>query len=161
VLQLRERAEDHGDRAVRWAVLLCVVGCAAPRPASAPAPAAAPAMASAPDPHAQIEALDRQIADDLARGKLPAPAETCRGAACGEAMSTPFAVPAIGDARCRPAASERCSDACTLSTSICDNQDKICKLAGELAGDDWAANKCASARASCKAARDACCACVL
>lgn len=142
---------------MKWALLLCLAGCAVQRPSqSAPAPAP-----PASDGHAQIEALDRQISDDLARGKLtPAPV-SCSGAGCAEAMSAPLAVPKPGDATCRPAASERCTDACTLSNSICDNQGKICELAGQLPGDDWAASKCASARASCTAARDACCSCVL
>lgn len=140
---------------MRWALLLCLAGCAVQRPSPSAAPAAAP------DVHAQIEALDRQISDDVARGKLtPAPV-SCSGAGCAEAMSTPLAVPSPGDASCRPAASERCTEACTLSTSICDNQGKICELAGQLPGDDWAASKCASARSSCRAAREACCSCVL
>jgi hypothetical protein len=36
----------------------------------------------------------------------------------------------------------------------------ICELARQLAGDDWAAHKCESARAACQAAHDSCCACV-
>jgi len=137
-------------------VLVVIAGCASRPSASAPAAAASPN-----DPHAQIEALDRQIADALARGGIVAPAvETCSGAGCGQAMSTPFAVARVGEAACRPAASDRCTSACTLSTSICDNQDKLCALAQQLAGDDWAANKCASARASCQAARERCCQCI-
>ncbi|HEY0193125.1 MAG TPA: hypothetical protein VGC42_18535 [Kofleriaceae bacterium] len=143
---------------------LLVVAIALASCAKAPSRASESPVAAAPagDPHAQIEALDRQIADDLAQARLTAPAvEACSGASCAQAMSSPFTAPAIGEARCKPAASERCTTACTLSTSICDDQDKICELARQLAGDDWAANKCASARASCATARDACCSCVL
>ncbi|HEU4729106.1 MAG TPA: hypothetical protein VFT22_14475 [Kofleriaceae bacterium] len=142
-----------GALAVAWcaAQLAC---SGAQKMAASPAPTQA---AGAADPHAEIAALDRQIADEMARAHLaPPPLAGCSGAACAEAMSRPFALPA-----CRPKGTDRCSDACTLATSICDNQQKICDLAGKLAGDDWAAGKCESARASCQAAHDSCCSCVL
>jgi hypothetical protein len=138
-----------------------IAGCAAKR-----APESAPASGSA-DLHAQIDALDRQITDELSRAHItPPPAESCTGAACSAAMSQPFATPApvspnAPDATCHPAVSDHCQQTCTLSTSICANQDKICDLARQLAGDDWAANKCASARSSCQAAHETCCTCVL
>ncbi|HEX4417697.1 MAG TPA: hypothetical protein VH165_07350, partial [Kofleriaceae bacterium] len=97
----------------------------------------------------------------LARaGVTPLAAALCSGPACAQAMSEPFAVPSAGDAACHPASTGKCTDACTLSTSICGNQDKICALARQLAGDDWAANKCTTARASCQAAHDHCCSCM-
>jgi hypothetical protein len=145
----------------RCLILIVLVGCAAKR-----APESAPASGSA-DLHAQIDALDREITDELARAHIaPPPAEPCTGAACATAMSAPFSTPppvspAAPDARCHPAASDTCQQSCTLATSICANQDKICDLARQLPGDDWAANKCTGARASCQAAHDACCACVL
>jgi hypothetical protein len=139
-----------------------LVACAGGSPKSSAVAPAAMAPAQPGDRHAEIEALDRQIADELARAHVTPPAApACRGDACATAMSQPFAVPAATDATCHPAASDRCSDACTISTSICSNQDKICALAQQLAGDDWAANKCASARASCQAAHDSCCSCML
>lgn len=114
------------------------------------------------DPHAEIDVLDRQIADELAKAQVPSPAAaTCTGAACAEAMSQPFMTPLVTDPQCHPASTDRCTGACTLSTSICSNQQKICDLANQLPGDDWAANKCESAKASCKAAHDNCCRCVL
>lgn len=114
------------------------------------------------DPHAEIADLDRQIADELAKANVPQPATaSCTGAACAEAMSQPFTTPSTADAQCRPANTDRCTSACTLSTSICSNQQKICDLAKQLAGDDWAAGKCESARASCQSAHDSCCSCVL
>jgi len=138
------------------------VGCAGGAPkASAPTPAAMAPMELG-DRHAEIDALDREIADALARGHVtPQVTSSCRGATCATAMSEPFAVPAATDATCHPAASDRCNDACTISTSICTNQQRICELAAQLAGDDWAANKCTSARASCQAARESCCHCAL
>ncbi|HEX7837935.1 MAG TPA: hypothetical protein VF469_10760, partial [Kofleriaceae bacterium] len=83
------------------------------------------------------------------------------GAACASAMAEPFATPTTADPACHPQASARCKDACTLSDSICNNQQRICDLAKQLAGDDWAAGKCTSARASCQAAHASCCSCVL
>jgi hypothetical protein len=136
------------------------IACGASRPQMAAAPAAQDMRGQ--DPHAEIEALDRQIADELARAQVAPPAiATCTGAACAEAMSQPFATPPAADPACHPASSDACADACTLSTSICRNQQKICDLAMQLAGDDWAANKCQSAKASCQAAHDSCCRCVL
>jgi hypothetical protein len=140
-----------------------LVACAGGSPkTSAVAPATmAPEMAPG-DRHAEIEALDRQITDELARAHVTPPAApACRGDACATAMSQPFAVPAATDAACHPAASDKCTDVCTISTSICGNQQRICELAQQLAGDDWAANKCAAARASCQAAHDSCCSCLL
>ena len=135
--------------------------------AQSKASGAAPAMPAtqdvgAGDPHAQIDALDRQIADDLARAHVAAPAiAMCTGATCATAMSQPFVTPVTTDPACHPASTDKCTGACTLSTSICSNQQKICDLAKHLAGDDWAANKCESAKASCRAAHDSCCSCVL
>ncbi len=150
------------------------VACSAGSARSSATAPAAPAMMSpderhaADDRHAEIEALDREISDALARGNLAPPERaSCRGATCAAAMSQPFVTPAApgtpgaSDASCRPAPSAACTDACTIATSICTNQQKICDLARQLAGDDWAANKCDRARASCTAAHERCCSCVL
>jgi len=151
----------------RWAWLAlaacaAMIACSRAPSKSAASPAAMAPSADAHDPHAEIDALDRRIADQLARAHVTPPAvASCSGASCATAMSQPFATPAVSDAACHTAASDKCTDACTLSTAICSDQQKICDLAAQLADDDWAANKCASARASCKAAHDNCCSCVL
>ncbi|HEY6178927.1 MAG TPA: hypothetical protein VIX73_30955, partial [Kofleriaceae bacterium] len=75
------------------------------------------------------------------------------------AIAEPFATPATSDPACHPAGSDRCTDVCKLGDSVCRNQERICELAGKLAGDDWAANKCTRARASCQAAHERCCSC--
>jgi hypothetical protein len=145
-----------------WCALAGACGAASPK-ASRAAPAAPAAQdAGGGDPRAQIDALDRQIAGEMARAHVSPPAtESCTGATCATAMSQPFATPAATDPECRPARTDTCTSACTLSTSICSNQQKICDLAKQLVGDDWAANKCESAKASCRAAHDSCCSCVL
>ena len=144
------------------ALLAAGLACGGSRPkASVSSPAPSPAAAEArEEPRARIEALDREIAADMARAHVPQPAiAPCSGPACAAAMSTPFAAPNTIEQVCRTAQSQRCIDVCTLSTSICNNQQKICDLAKQLPGDDWAANKCESARASCKASSETCCTC--
>ena len=51
-----------------------------------------------------------------------------------------------------------CSDVCSLADAICDNAEQICILADELK-DQWSADKCASAKASCRDAKQRCCKC--
>jgi hypothetical protein len=55
---------------------------------------------------------------------------------------------------------EECRDMCTLADHICENADNICRIAdGELLGDEWARDKCSSAKASCDEAGKQCCGC--
>jgi hypothetical protein len=54
---------------------------------------------------------------------------------------------------------ETCQDICNLKDAICDNAQSICRIAGDLAGDAWADEKCKSAKASCKEATQKCCQC--
>ncbi len=65
------------------------------------------------------------------------------------------------DATCPAPASEppECRDSCTLATSICDNAGRICRIAQQLSGDDWAAGKCTDAGAVCRQATADCCGC--
>ena len=53
----------------------------------------------------------------------------------------------------------RCDDVCSLGDAICDNAERICSLADELGDDQLAQEKCASAKASCREAKQRCCAC--
>jgi hypothetical protein len=52
-----------------------------------------------------------------------------------------------------------CDDVCGLSDAICENAESICGIAAELAPDDWAEEKCNSAKASCREAKQRCCSC--
>ena len=52
-----------------------------------------------------------------------------------------------------------CEDTCTLSGHICENADLICKIADELGEHDRAQEKCTSAKASCREAKQKCCNC--
>lgn len=57
-------------------------------------------------------------------------------------------------------APKTCDDVCSLGEAICDNAERICKLADELGKDDrFAQEKCASAKASCGEAKERCCIC--
>lgn len=53
-----------------------------------------------------------------------------------------------------------CDDVCDLATAICDNAEAICGIAADLGKDDtFAQEKCASAKASCREAKQRCCDC--
>ncbi len=52
-----------------------------------------------------------------------------------------------------------CRDTCSLADAICENATQICQVADDLDGDPWADDKCSSAKASCREARQACCGC--
>ena len=53
-----------------------------------------------------------------------------------------------------------CNDVCNLSDDICDNAERICDLADQLGkGDEYAQDKCRSAKASCRESKQRCCDC--
>ena len=52
-----------------------------------------------------------------------------------------------------------CDDICDLADAICDNAEAICNIAAELGKDDYAQEKCTSAKASCREAKQRCCNC--
>lgn len=50
-----------------------------------------------------------------------------------------------------------CDDTCRLSSHICENAELICKIADELGPQDRSQEKCTSAKASCRTAKQKCC----
>lgn len=52
-----------------------------------------------------------------------------------------------------------CNDICDLADDICENAESICGIADEMPSDLWARDKCNSAKASCKEAKQQCCKC--
>lgn len=70
-----------------------------------------------------------------------------------------MAVPQIRTCSEPQPTTDSCQDTCSLKDAICDNADSICRIAGELAGDAWADEKCQNAKASCKEATQRCCEC--
>jgi hypothetical protein len=58
-----------------------------------------------------------------------------------------------------PKVPPRCDDVCSIGDAICDNAERICTLADELGNDQLAQEKCTSAKASCREAKQRCCSC--
>lgn len=140
-----------------------LAGCAAHKSTPAPAPAAAspadPGVLPA-SPREEIDRLAAEIDAALAQAGLAAmqPPACAAAASCSAA---PMSVaPIANDPTCKPAQTDTCTQSCTLATSICNNAERICKLAGDLGGADAYANeKCESATSSCSTARARCCGC--
>jgi hypothetical protein len=131
----------------------------APAPTSAAPSEATSGAAAEPlpaSPHDQITALEQQIDQASAQLALPAPTPAQIEGAPTQPMG---ALPSTQDPKCRPAPTDTCKTSCTLSDSICDNADRICKLAESMPGDNWAAGKCAKANTTCEASRTKCCGC--
>lgn len=149
--------------AVALAVAALLAGCGARTPAAtaaAPAPAASeppaePMPGGRPDEQrAEIARLDEAITADLARAGLGAPGPeemaAVRSMSAGDAARVcTRATPPVG----------ACADVCTAGDSICKNADSICRIAGELPGDAWGAERCDAGKASCQRARSRCCEC--
>jgi len=141
---------------------VAIVACAAagsqkamtPAPASvqgAPRPQTMPTDPHPDDPsHQEITRLASEIDQDSTTLGVPASAH---------AMSAPVApVAPDHDLACAPTGT-KCTQSCTLSSTICSNAEQICKLADKLAGDEWAQQKCGDARKTCGDANKVCCEC--
>ncbi len=146
------------------ASVLCIAfaSCgASKRPAMAPAssattmPAGADSGVMPGDPKQEIERLFAELEQKRTELDLPEP----KPAPASEGATPMSVTPLSTDATCKPAKTERCASSCTFSDSICTNAEKICKLAGQLAGDPWAADKCSRAKQTCATAHTSCCGC--
>jgi hypothetical protein len=164
--------DDQGARAVKplIAAALCMVvvaACAAggKRAATSTAPEStqAPTMAGgSPDmasPKQQLDMLYDELEQERQSLQLPEP-QIESGTAPPMPMATEPMPTSTTDKTCKHAPSETCTTSCTLSDKICDNREKICKLAGELAGDQDAADKCTKATKTCKSSHEKCCGCL-
>jgi hypothetical protein len=147
-------------RFVAIACCIALAACAAaPRPGKAveapPRAVDAGGGALPPSKQDQIKQLEQAIAADSATLELaePAAADYLNMQPVPMGAPPPEQLP-----NCKPGKSETCTTSCTLSTSICTNADKICKLAIDI-NDDWARGKCAKANKSCEASRTKCCGC--
>ena len=136
------------------ALLGGIIACAASNKAAV-APAAPTSADAGPvmpgNPHAEISALEKHIVD---QGGTFVAQDVMASAAVPMTVA-----PKSSDATCHPAQTDRCSDSCKLSDSICDDAKKICDIATTLAGDTWAAGKCESGKTSCTDAHAHCCSC--
>ena len=130
-------------------ILACASGgshmASAPAPTSASSPSVMP-----PGTHDQIASLSRTIDEQRRQLKLPEPAPLAPSA-------EPMAMEPV--VACPAAPPTQCHDVCTLADSICDNATKICDLAKQMAGDDWAKGKCDSATKTCGESHERCCSC--
>jgi hypothetical protein len=135
-----------------FALLLGLVACSKGR-----APGAPPPMG----PHAhdpEIETLDREIGDALAKMQLARP-QVVPGSAPDLAMSSKVNVTAAEDPACKRGAGDTCTQSCTLADSICKNAKRICEIASKLGNDPWANDKCTGGTESCRVAHENCCNC--
>jgi hypothetical protein len=142
------------------------IACAAaPNKSATPSAAAPPTAMETSAPRAEIERLDREIAQQLAELGLPtSQPPACAAGGCSgptaEMMSSGV-LPPSADATCKPAPTEQCQSSCKFSDSICDNAKRICVLANDLGGNDAFANeKCARGTESCQKSREKCCGCM-
>jgi hypothetical protein len=147
-----------------WGVLiglgLAIAIAACAQSSSGRAPAAEPAVARTDiDPRKQdIEKLWGEIRQwRKERGMTPDPLiDLTRDP---DIMLAPVPQLRQCPATDEPPKSAACDDVCNLRDDICDNAESICRIADQLGDDDWARNKCKSAKASCKEATDKCCGC--
>lgn len=104
--------------------------------------------------------LERRVAElEQQRTTMGLPEPAISSSPASEPATPMGSVPQSADASCKPAKTERCTSSCTLSDSICTNASRICDLASQLAGDGWAATKCAQAKQTCESAHERCCSC--
>ena len=108
------------------------------------------------DPRAEIEKLSAEIDQKRTELGLAEPQMSSSASTPAEPMST---TPLSTDATCKPAKTDRCSQSCTFSDSICTNAARICKIAATLTADTWAAGKCSSSKQTCDSAHESCCSC--
>lgn len=153
------------------ALAVSAVGCGgakAPRSASQPT-GMAPQAEAAPDtasaiPTVRVQERKKEIEALLGEiGRLRQEAGLGGAAPSSDAIAAGLAVPMSEAIDACPEADEpdtpRCQDVCKLGDSICDNAERICRISDELVGDEWAQNKCSSAKVSCKEAKQSCCGC--
>jgi len=148
------------------AAALCMVvvaACAAggKQSARAPGETSPPTMAGgapAGSPKDELDSLYAQVEQERQSMQLAEP--QIESGTAPMAMATEPMPTSTTDKTCKHGSSETCTSSCKLSDSICTNTDKICKLAGELAGDDDAAAKCTKATKTCKSSHEKCCSCM-
>ena len=126
-------------------VIAIVVSCGGAQPAQ-----------TNTDKHTQIAILWAQIRDWRREAKMPLdPPRTLM--ITFERSPVDQVKRVCADAHAVP---KTCDDVCNLSDAICDNAEAICGLADDLGKDDtFAQEKCASAKASCREAKQRCCDC--
>jgi hypothetical protein len=147
-----------------FAIAACAMGGAkqsARAPSTMESGAPPQSMQTAPDrasPKEELDYLFAQVEQQRVAMQLGEP--QIEPGSQATPMTTPMPTSKT-DPTCKKAASETCQTSCTLSDSICENTDKICKLAADLQPDDDASTKCAKATKTCKSSHEKCCSCML
>lgn len=146
--------EARARRRWLWPALLAAAVAAGALVPSCTSRSQEPSYAYVDASRDEIRALWRQIRDWRVEGGLePDPQSHVIRATDSHAVGALRACPATPE-------TDRCRDVCDLKDAICDNAERICELAREVGNDPWSAEKCASAKASCKEARERCCRCI-
>ncbi len=133
-----------------------VAACGASKQQATSPVAAESSTTSMPnDPRAEIEQLWAAIEDQRGDLGIAAPTSPIEPGPASPMSSTPLST----DDTCRPAKTDKCTQSCTFSDSICKNAARICEIAQQLAADTWAAEKCTRAKQTCETAHETCCGC--
>ena len=138
--------------ALAAALTLGLAACAMKSPQQA---TPLPPPTGTPDPHQEITARW----DEIRQWRLDARLAIEPDADLIATMSERPVTEAAATCAAPTPTTGTCADVCQLGDAICDNAATICRIADELAGDVWAHDKCASAKASCHEAEARCCAC--
>jgi hypothetical protein len=124
--------------------------------ASSPAPGAEDMAARPGDPRLD-EILARDTEIRTMRGELGLPTDPALSERnAWKAVPLSRAIETCTDP---PDTGPKCDDVCNLADHICENADEICRIAGELPGNEWAEDKCSSAKVSCKDGKQRRCDC--
>lgn len=136
-----------------WLAVLAVCAAAGAAPAGCAKKRSEPSYAYVDASRDEIRDLSAQIRDwRIEEGMGPEPQTHVIRATDSDSVSALRVCPAAPE-------TDRCRDVCDLKDAICDNAERICDIAREIGNDPWSAEKCSSAKASCKEARERCCRC--
>jgi hypothetical protein len=110
-------------------------------------------------PTEEIRDLDAQIAQQMADLGLAPPSDAEVTDMMAQSSTPALPTASVVDSCEQPPQADGCGDVCTLADSICTNARRICDLADQLPGDDYAAQRCTAGRGSCDRAKTRCCDC--
>ena len=102
---------------------------------------------------ALMERTDRDLTELGASPIAPMPMPTPQP---GAMTSVPDIVRSCAPPLSPPAA---CADVTTIAERVCDAATRICDLADQLPGDDWASERCNAGTESCRVAHQRSCDC--
>jgi hypothetical protein len=110
-------------------------------------------------PTDEIRDLDAQIGQQMADLGLTPPSDAEVTEMIAQSSTPELPASSVVDACEQPPQADGCGDVCTLADSICTNAKRICDLADQLPGDEYASQRCAAGRGSCDRAKTRCCDC--